>query len=121
MRRGRATAAVAVLALACAGIATGASGAAGDPVKKKVKVADNFYSPKKLSVPRNSTIVWKWSNLNGETHDVYLDSKPKGVKRFQSTPAATFYSFKRKLRKPGKYRIICTFHEDMAMRITVRR
>ena len=112
---------MAVLALACAGIATGASGAAGDPVKTKVKVADNFYSPKKLSVPRNSTIVWKWSNLNGETHDVYLDSKPKGVKRVQSTPAATFYSFKRKLRKPGKYRIICTFHEDMAMRITVRR
>ena len=120
MRR-RTIAAAAALVLGGTGAVAAASPTAQTAKTKKVKVADNFYSPKKLSVPRNSTIVWKWSNLNGETHDVYLDSKPKGVKRFQSTPAATFYSFKRKLRKPGKYRIICTFHEDMAMRITVRR
>jgi len=112
---------VATLALLCAGVATAPSGAAGDPVRKTVKVADNFFSPKKLSVPRNSVIVWKWSRLNGETHDVYAAKKPDGVKRFQSAPAATHYTFKRKLRKAGVYRVICTFHEDMAMRIAVRR
>jgi plastocyanin len=119
--RGRATATAATLACVCAGVAAGATSAADEPVRKKVEVADNFFSPKKLSVPKGSTIVWKWSNLNAETHDVYLARKPKGVKRFQSAPAATYYSFKRKLRKPGKYRILCTFHEDMAMRITVRQ
>jgi plastocyanin len=84
-------------------------------------VADNFFSPKQTTVPLNTVIVWKWSRLNGETHDVYLLRKPKGVKRFQSAPAATDYTFKRKLRKAGRYRIICTFHENMAMRIDVRR
>jgi len=99
----------------------GASGAADRPPSKKVKVADNFYSPKQLTVPENTTIVWKWSRLNGETHDVFAAAKPKGVKRIWSVPAATHYTFKRKLKKAGKYRFICTFHEDMAMRVTVKR
>jgi plastocyanin len=113
-------AAAATLALICAGAVAAPAGAA-DPVRKRVKVADNFFSPKRFSVPVNSTIVWKWSRLNGETHDVFLLRKPKGVKRFQSAPAATGFTFKRKLRKAGTYRMICTFHEDMAMRVTVTR
>jgi plastocyanin len=91
------------------------------PVRKTVKVADNFYSPKKLRVPPKSTIVWKWSRLNGDSHDVYLAKGPKGAKRFQSAPAATDFSFKRKLRKVGRYRLICTFHENMAMTIRVAK
>lgn len=110
---------VAALALLSAGVVAASAGAA-DPPRKTVKVADNFFAPKALKVPRNTTIVWKWSRLNGETHDVYTAKKPKGVKRFQSVPAATGYTFKRKLKKAGKYRFICTFHEDMAMRVTVK-
>jgi plastocyanin len=113
---------VAALTLLGVGATTTATGAASDkPVRKTVKVADNFYSPKRLTVPTNSTIVWKWSRLNGETHDVYLLRKPKGAKRFQSAPAATDYSFKRKLRKAGIYKLICTFHENMTMRVRVSR
>ena len=118
--RGRASV-VAALACACAGVATAPSGAADDPPRKTVKVGDNFFAPKTMSVPKNTVIVWKWSRLNGDTHDVYLARKPKGVKRFQSAPAATDYTFKRKLRVAGRYRIICTFHEEMTMRIDVRR
>jgi plastocyanin len=129
---GRTIAALA-LALGGAGVAagaSGASGAAGDPASpptaraaatKTVKVADNFYSPKRLTVAKGTTIRWKWSNRNADSHDVYLNRKPKGVKRFQSPPAATFFSYKRKLKRAGTYKILCTFHENMTMRIDVER
>ena len=43
-----------------------------------------------------------------------------GVAPF-SVPAATHFTFKRKLRKPGVYKVLCTFHEGMNMRITVKK
>jgi plastocyanin len=88
---------------------------------KRVKVADDFFSPKRLRVVRGTTIKWVWSRRNSNTHDVYLNRRPKGARRFHSRPATRSATFKRKLRKPGRYRILCTFHEGMAMRIDVRR
>ena len=97
------------------------AGAAKRPVKKSVKVGDNFYSPRKLTLPRNSTVVWKWLPGNGETHDVRLTRRPKRAKRFVSAPAATDYSYEKKLTRTGRYTIICTYHEDMAQSIKVVR
>lgn len=123
------TAAAVALALGSAGAAAGVAGAVGGPppptanasATKTVKVADNFYSPKKLTVAKGTTIKWTWSNRNADSHDVFLNKRPKGVKRFQSPPAATFFSYKRKLGKAGTYKILCTFHENMTMRIDVKR
>lgn len=99
-----------------------AAAGGGKPQKKTVKIADNYYSPSKLTVNRNSTITWKWPDTTGDTHDVLLDKGPKGVKKFQSESAGSFYSYKRKLTVPGKYQIICTLHEqEMKMTITVRK
>jgi plastocyanin len=82
------------------------------PVKRTVKVADYFLSPAKLTVPRRSTIVWKWANSNGDTHDVKLVKGPKGVKHFHSDYATSYFSFTRKLRVRGRYTVICTLHPD---------
>ena len=49
-----------------------------------------------------------------------LVSGPKGVKRFQSDSARTGYTFRRKLRKAGRYFLTCTFHPKMTMRIRVK-
>jgi plastocyanin len=117
------------LALGGAGVVA-ASGAAGGPAAapsagaaaiKTVKVADNFYAPKRLTVVKGTTIKWKWSSLNADSHDVYLAERPKGTARFQSAPAATDFTYRRTLRKPGVYKILCTFHEGMNMRITVKK
>jgi plastocyanin len=89
------------------------------PVKKTVQVGDDYFAPLKVKVPAGSTIVWKWL-VNSNTHDVKLKSGPKGVKKFQSDPATTDFSYKRKLKVKGKYSIICTFHENMVMTITVK-
>jgi plastocyanin len=43
------------------------------------------------------------------------------VKKFHSEPASSGYRYKRTLRVPGRYRIVCTLHEEMTMTIKVRR
>lgn len=112
---------VAGLTLATAAAVPAAAGG-GKPQKKTVKIADNYYSPTKLTVNKGSTITWKWPDTTGDTHDVLLDKGPKGAKTFQSETAGSFYSYKRKLTTPGVYKIICTLHEqEMKMTITVRK
>ena len=116
MRRGLALiAGVALLSAAPAAVA--AAGA-----KKTVKLGDNFYSPKTLTVSKGTTVTWKWPGFDqaGDVHDVALKSGPKGVKKFNSDAAANDYSFKRKLTVAGTYKIVCTLHEDMRMTIRVR-
>jgi plastocyanin len=115
-------------AKAFAGIAVAATVAtaalpaqADDPVRKVVRIYDNFYAPSEMKVKRDTVVVWKWPNDTGDVHDVKLKEKPKGAKRFWSDPAAVGYKFKRKLTVPGKYHIICTLHEEMEMDITVRK
>lgn len=94
---------------------------AATPVKRTVKIGDNFYAPIKLTVPKGSTITWKWPTDTGDTHDVHLGRGPRGVKKFESEVAAAGYSYKRKLTVAGKYHIVCTLHEEMTMDIVVRR
>ncbi len=109
-----------------AGVALlGATPALAAPAAKKktVRVGDNFFSPKKLTLDRNSTVTWKWpgSDEAGDVHDVALTKGPKGVRKFQSEAAATDYTYRRKLTKPGTYKLVCTLHEEMRMTIRVRK
>lgn len=130
-------------ALAAAGVlvptvvANGAT--AAKPQKKTVTMNDNFYGPAKLTITKGSTVTWKWPTDVGDSHDVKLTKKPSGSKftfvdpdtgkkvtktTFQSPPfaagpakfAVTGFT------KPGKYHLICTFHEtEMTMDITVKK
>jgi plastocyanin len=96
---------------------------AARPKGKTIHIGDNFFLPDAVKVKRGATVTWKWPGFDqaGDVHDVKLKRGPKGVKKFHSEAAATDFSFKRKLRKAGTYRIICTFHEEMKMTIRVRR
>jgi plastocyanin len=90
---------------------------------KTVTIGDNYFAPDSLKVKRGTIVTWKWPSFDqaGDVHDVKLKSGPKHVKKFHSEPASSDYTFKRKLKVPGKYRIVCTLHEDMRMTIRVRR
>jgi|tagenome__1003787_1003787.scaffolds.fasta_scaffold20667652_1 plastocyanin len=115
-------AAVAVIP-AASGSTAHVTQAAKKPVKRKVKVRDYYLSPTKLKVPPKSTITWVWPSLEneGESHNVSLRKHPKGVKPWTSEIASSDYKFKRKLRKKGKYVVICTLHPyDMRMTIRVK-
>lgn len=114
------------IALALAGVvalaAAPADAGGGRPQKRTVKVADNFFSPDRLTVARGTTLTWRWPEDTGDTHDVTLTSGPSGVRKWQSEPAAAAYSFRRRLSRPGLYKLICTFHEEeMRMQVRVRR
>ena len=118
-----AVSALAVAAVALAPAAAGAGAATkkkAKPVTEKVRIFDNYYEPARLTVPKGSTIKWQWPMTTGDTHDVTLDKGPKGVKKFQSEIAASEYVYSKKLTVTGKYRIICSLHEEMTMNITVR-
>lgn len=114
-----------ILTLACAAGAALLCAAPADagrrPQHKSVTVADNYYLPLKLTVNKGSTVTWKWPDYAIDVHDVKLKSGPKGVRKFHSEPASSGYRFKRRLRKPGRYKIVCTLHEEMTMTIKVRR
>ncbi len=86
----------------------------------KVDVEDNYYSPHKITVNKCSEISWVWNDGDIEDHDVKLSSGPAGESHFWSEPGGTGYVYKRTLAHPGTYKIICTFHDEMTMTITVR-
>jgi plastocyanin len=86
---------------------------------KKVKVADDYFGPATLKVHVGTIVKWQWPATNTNTHDVKLKKGPKGAKKFWSDPAAADFTFKRKLTVKGKYSVICTFHQDMTMVVTV--
>ena len=89
---------------------------------KTVTLGDNYFAPKTLNVKRGTKVAWRWPGFDegGDVHDVKLRSGPAGVKKFHSEAASTDYSFKRKLTKPGTYKIVCTLHEEMRMTVKVR-
>ena len=119
MRARRSAGALLATGVAACAVVPAATGAS-KPVRKVVKVGDDFFAPTKVAVPRNSTIVFKWLAANTNTHDVYLRRKPKRAKRFHSDPAATDFTYRRKLTVKGTYKVICTFHVGMDATIVVR-
>ena len=96
---------------------------AARPKGKTIRIYDNYFVPDAVKVKRGATVTWKWPGFEeaGDVHDVRLKSGPKGVKKFHSQAASTDFSFKRKLKVAGKYKIICTLHEEMRMTIRVKR
>ncbi len=124
-RAGGALLATGVAALAVIPVASGSpqvTQAAKKPVKRTIRVFDWDFSRHNLKVPPRSTIKWKWPppGAGGDPHDVTLKKRPKGVKRWQSDPATDDYTYKRKLRKKGKYVVICSIHPYMRTTIRVR-
>ena len=76
-------------------------------------------TPKRLTVAANTKITWRWPSAPGDQHDVKLTRAPKGVKKFQSPLAGSDYSYSRRLKKVGRYTVICSLHPD-SMRQSIR-
>jgi plastocyanin len=98
-----------------AGAATHANKPKPKSVVKKVKVADDFYSPTKMTIKVGDKVNFVWSPTNVNTHNVTLVKAPKGVnkKKFTSLDGSTHFHFERKFTVPGKYHFLCTIHPTM--------
>jgi plastocyanin len=112
---------VALVALAGVALALARVVGASATTTRTVKVGDDYYGPTKLTVNRGTVIRWTWLSDNTDSHDVKLTSAPTGVRKFKSASAATDYTFRRTLKAAGTYRFVCTLHQDMTMRVVVRR
>jgi plastocyanin len=112
-----------ILTAVLAGVALLGAAPAQAARHKTIRIGDNYFAPDSVKVKKGTIVTWKWPGFDeaGDVHDVKLKSGPRGVKKFHSEPASSDYSFKRKLRVAGRYKIVCTLHEDMRMTIRVRR
>jgi plastocyanin len=80
---------------------------------KTVKVEDDMFVAKKLTVAKGTKVTWKWSGV--QPHNVTVT---KGPAKFHSK-TQTKGSFSETLKKPGTYQIVCTIHVGVGMKMTV--
>lgn len=101
---------VAVLGLA----ALGATAAARDSTT--IKVGDDFFSPDRKTVSAGTKVRFKW--VGSDEHNVVKAKGPGGG--FESgTTDARGVNFKKKFKKRGNYKIICTIHDEMKLSLKV--
>jgi plastocyanin len=81
---------------------------------KYVKVADSYFSVKKLTIRRGTRVTWNW--VGTLYHNVTVRSGPS---KFQSnTKLSGTYSHR--FTRPGKYVLYCTLHRYMVMTVYVK-
>jgi plastocyanin len=113
--------AVALLSLPIfASVALGGSGAGSGAHATKnasVSVRDDLFSPRTASVSVGGKVTWRWRGSN--PHNVKFRKVPRGAsKRGKGTQDSGRFS--RTFSKRGTYRYVCTIHEDIGMRGTVK-
>jgi plastocyanin len=82
---------------------------------RSVRVDDDFFKPRTLTVTKGTTVKW---NFRGDNqHNVQVK---RGPRRFHSALKRSG-SFKRTMRVRGTYRIVCSIHQpDMRMKLIVQ-
>ena len=81
---------------------------------KSIALRDNFFSPKSVSVKRNTTVRFVWRGR--APHNVTVKRGP--VKFRTSTKSKG--TFPKKMTRRGTYRIVCTIHPGMNLTLRVR-
>ncbi len=82
-----------------------------------ITVGDTFFRRPNLSVRRGATLRWLFQGH--QIHNVTVANGPRG---FASRNLPAGYSFRKKLRVPGTYRLFCAVHPvSMTATIKVRR
>ena len=105
--RGRRVAAVGLAAVVSAALWAPPAGAAGT----RVKVKDNFFKPKRVTVEVGTRV--KWVNRGGDAHTT---TSKTGLWDEELAPGD---AFRRKFKKAGTFRYYCRFHDDMRGKIIV--
>ena len=80
----------------------------------RVRVGDDFFRPASLTVRVGTTVVWRWVGDN--PHNVTVTRGP--VKFRSGTKSSGTY--RKRIRRGGRYRIVCTVHPGMDMVLRAR-
>ena len=81
---------------------------------RTVKVDDNVFSPKSLSVRKGDSVRFRW--VGRAPHNVARSSGPS----FSTIGIRRSGTVTRRLRRRGTYRLVCTIHPGMSMKVVVR-
>jgi len=113
MTRSRTLTTIGAVALAAAAIG-GSATLSGAATTKSVAVDDDFFSAKKATISKNTTVTWRW---RGESpHNV----TPTGSKKFKKSTTKTSGTHKVKFTSAGTFRYVCTIHDGMTGSIVVK-
>jgi plastocyanin len=97
-----------VAATALSWVALAVPGGAGVPSQKppvvKVEVGDNFYKPKKVTVPAGTTI--RWENEGNVNHNIIPNKGKKFTLKLMKPGKVYRFTFE----DPGTYKYYCSFH-----------
>lgn len=75
-----------------------------DDATVAVRIGDNFYKPKRITIPAGTTVEWR--NQGRNEHNVLPDrGKRFGIDELER---GTTYSYR--FDKPGRYGYYCSFH-----------
>jgi plastocyanin len=88
-----------VLALAVAAVSPTTVGAA----TRTVRVGDNFFSPRSITISKGSTVKWRW--VGSVRHNVVAT---RGARFRSGTKSSGTYSHT--FRSRGTVRYVCTIH-----------
>ena len=83
----------------------------------EVLVKDNFFKPKVAEIKKGRTVVWRWKGTN--PHDVVV-KRPDGTRAAKSA-IKTSGKFSYTFRSTGTWKALCRIHENMTMKVVVRR
>jgi plastocyanin len=90
---------------------------------KSLEVDDNYFvekgKPHTVTVHVGDTVEWEWEDDAVNPHNVTVVKAPKGAKKFHSK-TQTSGSFEKKLKKAGTYKIVCTIHRSLGMKMTLK-
>lgn len=111
----RRTAAVASL-VATAALLAVLGGSAGARAGFTVKLGDDFFAPNEATVAAGTKVRFKW--VGEDEHNI---AKKRGPGGSFSSPLTDQQGvqFTKKLKKRGTYRLICTVHDEMKMKLKV--
>jgi len=106
----------AVVAVAAAGVLalTGSAGAEGKG-STTIKLLSDTFSPDKKSISAGTKVKFKW--IDGK-HNIVKSKGPGGSidSGIFNTPGV---HFTKKFSKEGTYKLLCTIHDGMKVKLTV--
>jgi plastocyanin len=86
---------------------------------RSVKVGDDYFirngSTPSITVKKGTTVVWRFRG-----NDIHNVAVTKGPVKFHSAVKDSG-SFSKKMRRAGRYTIVCTIHSGMKMKLRVTR
>jgi plastocyanin len=89
---------------------------------KSLEVGNNYFvekgKPHTVTVHVGDKVEWEWEGMTNP-HNVTVVKAPKGAKRFHSK-TQTSGTFEKKLKKAGTYKIVCTIHRALGMKMTLK-